>query len=770
MFRLGFHLTLRGGREGLVRLLVTTVAVGVGVGLLLSVLAMFQAYRSTIDRPCWECTSSGAGSLLWNYSQDYYDGATVERLDVAALAPDAPTMPGLAHMPSAGQYFASPALARLLADAPRDRLGARFPGTLSGTVGAAALDSPDELVIVVGRPAADLRTLPRTIRVAAVDTDPRGLGTSQFYQFGFALGTVALLVPMMVLIGNATRIAAARREERYAAMRLVGATRRQIGLFASMESIVGAAAGAVLGIGFFALLRPGLARIPLLGFRFFPSAVTPTGWGIAAALVVVPAAAAVAGLASLRRVGISPLGVSRRVTPPAPRAWRIIPLIIGLGVFAIPLTADPEKQRNSPDLAVGSLILVMLGLLVAGPWLAMMSARLLARWSAGGSGLLAARRLADNPRAAFRAVSGLVLAVMVGTALAAIVPAAIASEKAGGSGSLGDVLRVGFDNGNRLKQAPDDPQLGLSPAAAKPVLAAVAAIPGADPIPLYHPADASGATGPSAEQGGPSAEQGTTGPSAEPGGPGPSAEPAGAGPATVVRCADLARLPALGACPAGVATVLLDTAAIYTDNVSALDRQLPLPTSPARVTDPSQLILSDLLVRTDSPATLERVRTALSPYAGVIDPSESPMTFGEVGQVRAELYDEIQRVVTLVAALTMLIAGSSLAVAVASGLVERKRPFTLLRVSGTATGVLYRTVVLETVLPLLAATAVAVGVGLALAYPIARALAPSRHTAVLPDANFYLILGASLAVALALIGACLPILGRLTATRNVRFE
>jgi len=229
-------------------------------------------------------------------------------------------------------------------------------------------------------------------------------------------------------------------------------------------------------------------------------------------------------------------------------------------------------------------------------------------------------------------------------------------------------------------------------------------------------------------------------------------------------------LPALGACPAGAPTALIDTGAIYTDNVSALDRLLPLPTSPARVADPSGLFLSDLLVRTDSRATLERVRTALSPYSGLIDPFESPMTFGEVGRVRTELYAEIQRVVTLVAAVTMLIAGSSLAVAVAGGLVERKRPFTLLRVSGTAVGALYRTVLLETVLPLLAATVVAFGVGLVLAYPIARALVPGRHTAVFPDPGYYLVLGGSLIAALGLIGACLPILGRLTATRNVRFE
>jgi hypothetical protein len=732
MLRLGFHLTLRTGREGLMRLLVTTVAVGLGVGLLLSVLAMFHAYRSTVDRPCWECTdtASAARPLLWNYSEDHYAGATIERLDVAALTPGAPAMPGLAHMPPAGRYYASPALAALLASIPDDQLGARFPGTLAGTVGAAALQSPDQLVIVVGRTPAELRALPRTIRVAAVDTDPRGLGTSQFYQFGFALGTVALLVPMMVLIGNATRIAAARREERYAAMRLVGATRRQIGIVASMESVAGAAAGAALGIGVYALLRPGLVRIPLLGYRFFPATVTPGALSVLAALIVVPLAAALAGLVSLRRVQISPLGVTRRVSPPPPRAWRIVPLLAGLAVFAIPLTADPAKQRQSPGLAVGSLILVMLGLMIAGPWLSMTSARLLARRPGSAPRLLAARRLADNPRAAFRAVSGLVLAVMIGTALASIVPAAVASEQTPGNGALDDVLRVGFDN---PKQRPGDVQVGLPPVDAGAVLAAVAGVPGAEAIPLYHPPDTFG-------------------------------------PAGIMRCADLARLPVLGTCPAGATTVLLDTGAIYTDNVSALDRALPFPAHPVDVGDPSRLALSDLLVRAGSPAALERVRTALSRYSGIIDPFESPMTFGEVGHVRAELYDEIQRVVTLVAALTMLIAGSSLAVAVAGGLVERKRPFTLLRVSGTATGVLYRTVVLETVLPLLAATVVAAGVGVVLAHPIARALAPGRHAAALPDPGYYLVLGVSLAAALAVIGACLPILGRMTATRNVRFE
>ena len=137
---------------------------------------------------------------------------------------------------------------------------------------------------------------------------------------------------------------------------------------------------------------------------------------------------------------------------------------------------------------------------------------------------------------------------------------------------------------------------------------------------------------------------------------------------------------------------------------------------------------------------------------------------------RAKLYLEIQRVVTILAGVTLLVAGCGLAVAISGSLVERKRPFTLLRVSGTGVSTLYRAVLLETMLPLIAATVVAVGVGMAVAYPIARALAPDRHSVVLPHPSYYLTLAGGLVASLAILAACLPILGRITATQNARFE
>ena len=59
--------------------------------------------------------------------------------------------------------------------------------------------------------------------------------------------------------------------------------------------------------------------------------------------------------------------------------------------------------------------LIIAGLVIAGPWLTMAAARVMARRTSRPGALIAARRLADDPRAAFRAVSGLVLALFITT-------------------------------------------------------------------------------------------------------------------------------------------------------------------------------------------------------------------------------------------------------------------------------------------------------------------------------------------------------------------
>ena len=232
------------------------------------------------------------------------------------------------------------------------------------------------------------------------------------------LSVVALgmLTPVLIFIATATRLSAARREQRFAAMRLAGATRKQVSLLAAMESTAAAVLGVAAGFGIFFLLRTPVAGIPFFGEPFFPGQLSLSPADILAVAIGVPVAAVVAARLALRRVNISPLGVARRATPKPPRAWRTLPLLAGLaelGFFAVrggQLSVGAETQ-----VLVSGFLLIIVGMVIAGPWLTMAVARVMARRTSRPGALIAARRLADDPRAAFRAVSGLVLALFITT-------------------------------------------------------------------------------------------------------------------------------------------------------------------------------------------------------------------------------------------------------------------------------------------------------------------------------------------------------------------
>jgi len=128
---------------------------------------------------------------------------------------------------------------------------------------------------------------------------------------------------------------------------------------------------------------PALAGAALVGTQYFESDLTPTLAGYAAMLVGVPIAAAVAALVSLRRVQISPLGVTRRAKPKPPTFWRVIALLIGVGVYIYGLDKTSKESIGAPSYP--GLLLTMIGLLIAGPWLTAQAARLFGRLARGSS-------------------------------------------------------------------------------------------------------------------------------------------------------------------------------------------------------------------------------------------------------------------------------------------------------------------------------------------------------------------------------------------------
>jgi hypothetical protein len=748
MTRIGLRL-VAASREGIVRLVVIAGAVALGVGLLLVSLAGINAVHTQSSRTAWLTTSEhnrrpsvneATSDPLWALPTiDQYRSDAIERVDLAPTGPRSPVPPGIPALPGPGQYYASPALSHLLASTPKAELADRFPGHQIGTIGRAGLASPKSLVMIVGHSAAELSHVPGAAQIRSFETAAQGAPGDPHpgrMQLILAVVAGALLVPVLLFIAAATRLAAARREQRFAAMRLVGATPRQISVIAAVEAVAGAGAGVALGFVLFFALRPLVARIPFTGQPFFPGDLSLHAANVVLVALGVPIGAAVVARIALQRVQISPLGVSRRVTPRNPGAWRVLPLLIGIGELAYFVGRRPATTDGQIRAYGSGFLLAMVGLVVAGPWLTMVGSRIMSRYSRRPAALIAARRLGDNPRVAFRAVSGLIVALFISSAALGIISTILAYRTTSIGGVAGrDILTAdltGFDvtiNGQA-------PTIGTTIPAG--LVGQLRAIPGVEAVAAIH-VDPSQPNGPG------------TGP-----------------PDGLISCADLAGIPALGRCQPGSTSAVVPVTgpdAGVTSHGRALANRAYRPAAiPGDRL--AALPVATLDVRTDgSVAAIEKVRTVIEttfPYTVSVTP------LGDISPENARLIQGWKQLANVAIVASLVIAACSLAVSVASGLIDRKRPFSLLRLAGTPLGVLRRVVAIEAAVPLLVVAAAAAATGLLAAHLFLRSqLRESLHA---PGAGYYVAVGFGIALALAIIAATLPLLERITGPETARNE
>ncbi len=244
----------------------------------------------------------------------------------------------------------------------------------------------------------------------------------------------------------------------------------------------------------------------------------------------------------------------------------------------------------------------------------------------------------------------------------------------------------------------------------------------------------------------------------------------------VVSCASIRAIGALGECAPGLTAVQATDDSLFDDNPTYQTKPFVSAADAGYTGDPTKLGLQTVLVRVNSAATLERVRTYLAVNApprvggGYGASPTPPRTFGETLQIRTARAATFEKIMYAAVALTLIVAGCSLAVTVGGGLVDRKRPFTLLRVGGTPTGVLIRVVLLEAAVPLAAATIVAAGVAYGTSVMAFLRLAPSGTAIPQLGRDYYTIMGIGLLVAFGVITVTLPLLRRMTAPATVRFE
>jgi hypothetical protein len=426
------------------------------------------------------------------------------------------------------------------------------------------------------------------------------------------------------------------------------------------------------------------------------------------------------------------------VTPAAPRAYRLFPLFPGVAELAyFVVVGRPHTTGGQLAAYFSGCLLMMVGLVVAGPWLTMVGSRFMARRTGRPAVLIAGRRLADDPRGAFRSVSGLIIALFVTSVSVGVITTMLSYQNTS-TGSTADatlLLRLAGGGGPRVLA-------GTEPAPAAPTvtaasLAGLRSIPGVLGVSAVH-ADPDLAGGPIA------------------------------GPMTVlVSCADLAATPAIGRCPAGadVARVTSELAVkgIARRGRSSLEATV-WPAADVALPALQALPVDGIVLQSNgSKATIERARTALA----VSWPGQQPAnTLSEINADSLRVIVELQQLTDVVMIVSLVVAGCSLAVTVTAGVNDRKRPFSLLRLTGAPLRVLRRVVGLEAAVPLCAISVVSAAAGLGAAGLFLRSQLGESLRA--PGPAYYVLVVAGLVASLGIIASTLPLIGRITGPEVAR--
>lgn len=242
-----------------------------------------------------------------------------------------------------------------------------------------------------------------------------------------AVAVAILVVPLGTLGASAVRLSTRRRDTRLASLRLLGAPTSLLRTLTVAEGALLAAAGTALGILLHLVTAPLVGRLHFVGDRIGAVGVIPSWWLGGLTVLTVVGVAVLAGLLGLRRISITPLGVRTRQDAP-PMRW--LPLLLGAGLLVLVYQGMSSLAMLQGEGAMIGAVLAMTTLamgvlnLVGPPVLTLLGRIALRRVRGARSAerLLALRSLLDDPRAAWRQVSGVAMvsfvSVVVGVGLA----------------------------------------------------------------------------------------------------------------------------------------------------------------------------------------------------------------------------------------------------------------------------------------------------------------------------------------------------------------
>jgi hypothetical protein len=424
---LGLKLALGSDRGAKLRFALMAGSIAVGVAVIVGAFSVIPAIQARDARVAGleyfatDGPTDAPDQLILAERDSWFGGQMLQRLLVAPIG-DAPVPPGLERLPGPGEVVLSPALRELLQGPQGVLLDDRLRGRVVGIIGASGLLHPDELTAYLGVRRSEIEEMERSY-VTGFGTleENADVPVHEAVLQSVIFGSAGVLLPVLVFVWTATRLSAGLRETRLAAIRLAGATPRQVRILSAVESGLAAIAGTALGFGLFLAARELLGLSIELGLE--PSDAVPSRAAIVGIGVGVPVLAVVVAWLALRRVTHSPLSVVSK----APRRSRIagpaaLALASGIGLWLMPVEWALRRFGDSSVLwtavILSAWVLTTLGVLGLAPWIGTRAAAWVTRRTESLGAWLGARRLETDGRAAAR-VSTATVAVVFAAGIAA---------------------------------------------------------------------------------------------------------------------------------------------------------------------------------------------------------------------------------------------------------------------------------------------------------------------------------------------------------------
>lgn len=416
---------------------ITTISIALAAIILTTILSLGQGWLAQAQRESvLDSLSSFTPSQnmnarerkVWIASFDTeFESLSIKEIGLRKEDPSESLPAGLTLLPREDEIWVSPGLNDLISKNPllkerykQYKISEKFPRELTG--------SPQSLLLIyrINDQAIhnEFRQVQTTTAAALwIKYNKQASQTKnqlEAIRTALFLAGIILVVPVLALVIEATRIGIAQRESRYAALRLVGASTFQLRTLSAMETLPLGIVGLTIGIIIHEfLVAKVLTKIYLGNGTLWPEDMRLTVGISATVLIFVLVCLAIAGFNADRLVKSSSLtSIRGSYLRKAPSLLMAVPLLLlSLLTLAMLIYGKPWYEANA---SLGGIILGVLLLsfiwatFMCGPLLTYLVALAILRCGRGASALMAAHRLRTYPHRTFHSISGVVLSLFVG--------------------------------------------------------------------------------------------------------------------------------------------------------------------------------------------------------------------------------------------------------------------------------------------------------------------------------------------------------------------